>query len=131
MPVDFLIENSDLRLDIMYVTENSILQDVIPDHDVLIVALGESEKNLPALQEIARRFGLEYLVIDCAETRDGQLLIFEVDSGAWVHATDCPVLFPYKSVVMQKAFDAFRRLLIKKANTFRIEQQITTDSIKQ
>ena len=294
MPVDFLVENSDIRLDILYITEDSILPEMIPEHDVLIVALGESEKNLPVLQRmaslltcwprpylnhpdairqcarhtaaellqtidgllfpktirlradeitsfavpfilrpidthagkglvridhaeqltscllayddhqefyladfidyqsedgyyrkyrialidqqpyichlaigddwivhyktahmeasaqkraeeqsvmeqfeeefaqrhhaalhaIAGRFRLDYLVMDCAETRDGRLVVFEVDSGAWVHATDSPILFPYKAPIMQKAFDAFRDLLVKRAALF-VQKPIT------
>jgi glutathione synthase/RimK-type ligase-like ATP-grasp enzyme len=64
-----------------------------------------------ALREIARRLGLDYVVLDCAQTRDGRLLLFEVDSRAWVHSTDDVALFPYKPAVMQKAYDAFRTML--------------------
>ena len=50
---------------------------------------------------------LDYVVIDCAETRDGNLLIFEADNGAIVHDMDPPSIFPYKSAHMQKLFKAF------------------------
>ncbi len=64
-----------------------------------------------ALRTIAQRLGLDYVVLDCAQTRDGRLLLFEVDSRAWVHSTDDAALFPYTPAVMQKAYDAFRALL--------------------
>ncbi|HTD03235.1 RimK family alpha-L-glutamate ligase [Undibacterium sp.] len=68
-----------------------------------------------ALQAIGAQFGLEYLVIDCAESVDGKLLIFEVDSAAVVHAMDPADVFPYKQAQMQKIFDAFRHMLMEKA----------------
>ncbi len=67
----------------------------------------------PALQCIAGQLGLDYVVLDCAETRDGRLLLFEADSRGWIHATDPIELFPYKPAVMQKAFDAFRAMLLR------------------
>ncbi len=65
-----------------------------------------------ALQTIYERFGLDYLVIDCAETTSGQLLVFEVDSSAVVHAMDSVDMFPYKQPQMQKIFSAFRAMLV-------------------
>jgi glutathione synthase/RimK-type ligase-like ATP-grasp enzyme len=66
-----------------------------------------------ALRAIAARMRLEYLVIDCAETGAGELLVFEVDSGAVVHAMDPVEVFPYKAPQMSKIFTAFRELLFK------------------
>jgi len=60
---------------------------------------------------IAARIGLDYLVIDCGETSDGKLLVFELDPGAVVHAMDPPGLFPYKQAQMQKVFKAFGDML--------------------
>ncbi|MGB8516789.1 MAG: RimK family alpha-L-glutamate ligase [Gallionella sp.] len=65
------------------------------------------------LREIAARIGLDYVVIDCAETRDGKFILFEADNRGWVHATDPLELFAYKQVPMRKTFDAFRTLLFK------------------
>ncbi|HQU16780.1 MAG: glutathione synthase [Chromatiales bacterium 21-64-14] len=67
-----------------------------------------------ALRAIAARARLDYLGIDCAETPDGRLLIFEVDTAMVVHALDPVDLFPYKQPQMRKVFDAFRALLAKK-----------------
>lgn len=68
-----------------------------------------------AIEAIDRRLGLDYLVIDCAETAAGELLVFEVDTGAVVHSMDPADLFPYKLPAMRKVFDAFRALLAEKA----------------
>lgn len=79
------------------------------DHDFAV-------RHGEALFAIADRLGLDYVVIDCAETKNGELLLFEADSGGWVHAIDPVEIFPYKPAVMQKAFDAFRSLLLKRAS---------------
>jgi hypothetical protein len=68
-------------------------------------------RHADAFAAITERIGLDYLVIDCAETRDGKLLVFELDPGAVVHAMDPVDLFPYKQAQMQKVFTAFRRML--------------------
>lgn len=76
---------------------------------------GFGRRHAGALTEIARRMGLDYFVLDCTETQDGQLLLFEADNQSWIHDTDPAGLFPYKSAVMQKAFDAFQRMLFRAA----------------
>ena len=68
-----------------------------------------------ALRGIHQRLGLEYLVIDCAQTAQGELLVFEVDPGAVVHAMDPTDLFPYKPAAMQKVFDAFCAMVLRHA----------------
>ena len=72
-----------------------------------------ARRHASALRSIAARMRLEYLVIDCAETDSGELLVFEVDSGAVVHAMDPVEVFPYKTPQMRKIFAAFRELLLK------------------
>jgi glutathione synthase/RimK-type ligase-like ATP-grasp enzyme len=72
-------------------------------------------RHRAALQEIARRSGLDYLVIDCAETPDGRLLIFEVGNAMIVHAMDPESVFPYKSAQMKKLFGAFQAMLRDRA----------------
>lgn len=64
-----------------------------------------------AFRAIAKCMELDYLVVDCAETKDGRLLIFELDSGAVVHDMDPVDLFPYKQPQMRKVFSAFRQML--------------------
>lgn len=65
---------------------------------------------------IGERMGLDYLVIDCGETPQGDLLIFEADNLGFVHAMDPVDIFPYKQPQMRKVFDAFHDMLIKSKN---------------
>ncbi len=72
-----------------------------------------AHRHRHALRSIAARLELEYVGLDCGETSDGRLLIFEVDSGMTVHAMDPVDIFPYKQPQMQKVFRAFRNMLGK------------------
>ncbi|HZT25896.1 MAG TPA: hypothetical protein VFA57_09360 [Pseudolabrys sp.] len=72
---------------------------------------GFGARHAAAFREIAARTGLDYLPVDCSETADGKLLIFEVGTAMIVHAMDPPDLFPYKRPQMQKVFAAFQALL--------------------
>ena len=73
---------------------------------------GFARRHRHALRAIAERLELEYVGIDCGETSEGELLIFEVDSGMTVHAMDPVAIFPYKQPQMRKVFRAFRQMLI-------------------
>lgn len=64
-----------------------------------------------ALGAIAERTGLQYLPIDCGETPDGKLLVFETGTNMIVHSMDPPDLFPYKRPQMEKVFSAFQSML--------------------
>jgi hypothetical protein len=75
---------------------------------------GFARRHAVALQGIGECIGLDYLVLDCAETRDGRLLVFEVDPGAAVHAMDPPDLFPYKPAAIEKVRAAVRALLVRR-----------------
>lgn len=68
-----------------------------------------------ALGEMARRLGLDYFVVDCAETADGRLLVFEADNAAIVHDMDSPVVYPYKPAQMRKIFQAMQAMLYKRS----------------
>jgi glutathione synthase/RimK-type ligase-like ATP-grasp enzyme len=68
-------------------------------------------RHRAALAAINQRIGLEYVGIDCAETRDGELLIFEIDNAMIVHGMDPVDMYAYKKPIMQKVFTAFRALL--------------------
>jgi hypothetical protein len=68
-------------------------------------------RHAAAFRTIAERSGLEYLPIDCGETPDGKLLVFEVGTGMIVHSMDPPELFPYKRPQMEKVFKAFQAML--------------------
>jgi glutathione synthase/RimK-type ligase-like ATP-grasp enzyme len=71
-----------------------------------------AERHRAALEAIHQRLKLDYFCIDCAETQDGQLLIFEADHVMVVHAMDQEALFPYKQQHMRKAERAFRDFLL-------------------
>ena len=70
-----------------------------------------ARRHATAFRAIKERIGLDYLGIDCGETPDGCLLIFEVDSNMIVHAIDPVDVFPYKQPQMRKVFAAFREML--------------------
>ena len=78
---------------------------------------GFAKNHAKAFAYIYSALGLDYVVLDCAQTQTGELLVFEADSGAWVHATDPVEIFPYKRPVMQKVFFAFREMLARKAQS--------------
>jgi len=77
--------------------------------------IGFARRHAQALQSLSERFGLDYLVIDCGETRSGELLVFEVCTGAVVHAMDPVEVFPYKRAPMDRIFAAFRSMLLRHA----------------
>ncbi|WP_304165408.1 RimK family alpha-L-glutamate ligase [Phenylobacterium aquaticum] len=68
-------------------------------------------RHAQALAEMTEGFGLDYYAIDCGETADGQLLLFEADVAMIVHAMDSETLFPYKKPAMKKLFAAFQQML--------------------
>jgi len=76
---------------------------------------GFARRHAAALADIDARIGLPYLGIDCAETRDGRLLVFEVDNAMVVHAMDDPDRYPYKRPAMDKVFRAFEAMLLRAA----------------
>jgi hypothetical protein len=76
---------------------------------------GFARRHRTAIRGIAERIGLDYFTVDCAETNDGSLLIFEADNTAIVHDMDPPDIFPYKLPQMRKVFDAFAAMLDRRA----------------
>jgi hypothetical protein len=78
---------------------------------------GFARRHRTALTAMADRIGLEYFTVDCAETADGALLIFEADNTAVVHNMDHADVFPYKPPQMRKIFDAFAAMLVRYART--------------
>jgi hypothetical protein len=73
---------------------------------------GFAFRHRNALAAVAGRVGLDYFTIDCAENKDGELLIFEADNTAVVHNMDSPEVFPYKPPQMHRIFDAFAAMLV-------------------
>ena len=68
-------------------------------------------RHREAFAALVRRMDLDYFGIDCGETKDGRLLVFESDVAMIVHDMDPPDLFPYKGPQMRKVFDAFQAML--------------------
>jgi hypothetical protein len=68
---------------------------------------GFAARHAAALAAIAEQLGLEYVALDCGESADGRLLVFEADVAMIVHAMDPPDLFPYKGPQMKRLFEAF------------------------
>ena len=77
--------------------------------------IGFMQRHRTALAGMIDRIGLDYFTVDCAETRDGSLLIFEADNTAIVHDMDPAEIFPYKAPQMRKVFDAFAAMLCRHA----------------
>jgi hypothetical protein len=74
---------------------------------------GFGARHANAFTELMRRVGLDYFVVDCAETKTGELLIFEASVAMIVHALDSKTLYPYKDPNMQAMFAAFENRLVK------------------
>ena len=72
-------------------------------------------KHGAALAAIAERCGLDYLPLDCGETQDGRLLIFESGTNMIVHSMDPEELFPYKPAHIRKLYTAFEAMLRRSA----------------
>jgi len=73
-------------------------------------------RHRSALDEMSRRVGLDYFIVDCAENQNGELLVFEADNTAVVHNMDSPLVFPYKPPQMRKIFAAFTAMLSRHAS---------------
>ena len=73
--------------------------------------IGFGRRHGTALAAIAAQIGLDYFIIDCAETKDGALLVFEADNTAVVHNMDPADVYPYKAPQMQRVFSAFAEML--------------------
>ena len=76
---------------------------------------GFAARHKKAFALIHEKFGLDYVGIDCGQTREGEFLVFEVDTSMVVHAMDPVEIYPYKQAAMQKVFTAFRALLARTA----------------
>ncbi len=72
---------------------------------------GFAARHAAALQAIAAHAELDYFQIDCAETPDGRLLLFEADVAGIIHMMDPPELYPYKPPQMRRVIEAFGAML--------------------
>lgn len=76
---------------------------------------GFAARHVEAFEALNDRFALDYFGLDCAETPDGRLLVFEVDNALIIHDMDPPDIYPYKSAVVRRLFAAFQDLLKRTA----------------
>lgn len=51
-PIEFLVEDSDVALELLYLTVDTPFPDNVPDHDVMMVAVAESDANQPLLESL-------------------------------------------------------------------------------
>lgn len=70
-----------------------------------------ARRHAAALAAVERTLDLDYVGIDCAESTDGRLFVFEADVAMIIHTMDPPDLYPYKLPQMQKVFNAFFDML--------------------
>jgi glutathione synthase/RimK-type ligase-like ATP-grasp enzyme len=106
------------RWDIWYLNANMAASDGKRLEEATFMQtfeIGFGRRHRSALAAIAERIALDYFIIDCAETRDGALLVFEADNTAVVHSMDQPDIFPYKPPQMQKIFAAFAAMVERRA----------------
>jgi glutathione synthase/RimK-type ligase-like ATP-grasp enzyme len=73
-----------------------------------------ARRHQRAFATIPQKIGLDYIGLDCAESADGELVIFEVASAMLVHDMDDSELFPYKKKQMSRVFDAFCTMLLSR-----------------
>jgi hypothetical protein len=57
MPVEFLLEGSDISLDVLYLRPGQPLPSHVPDHDLAIVGVAESDESRPILEHLASIVG--------------------------------------------------------------------------
>jgi glutathione synthase/RimK-type ligase-like ATP-grasp enzyme len=72
-----------------------------------------AQRHQEALAAIYQRTELDYVCIDCTETADGQLFVFEIDHAMVVHGMDPEAQFAYKQGAIQELRDAFRGFLFR------------------
>ncbi len=75
-----------------------------------------ARRHRHALAALAERIELDYFGIDCAQTADGKLLLFEADIAMIVHLMDSPKVYPYKVPQMRTVFAAFGAMLKERAS---------------
>jgi hypothetical protein len=73
-----------------------------------------AKRHAYAIKALHQAVGLDYFGIDCSETQDGKLLIFEVGASMNIHSMDSAELYPYKQPQMQSIFNHFLAMLGRK-----------------
>jgi len=52
--IEFILDGSDIGLDLLYLVPGKPLPEALPEHDVAFCAVNESEENLPVLRRLAQ-----------------------------------------------------------------------------
>ena len=68
-------------------------------------------RHRDAFAALHERLPFDCYSIDCAETPEGRLLVFEADTAAIIHLMDPVEMFPYKHRHMRRVFEAFGAML--------------------
>jgi len=79
---------------------------------------GFAVRHAAAFKALCDRIDLDYFGIDCGETRDGRLLLFEVDVAMIVHSLEDGPEFDYKKPHMERLFTAFGALVERRFDAF-------------
>lgn len=66
------------------------------------------------MPKIASAIGLDYFGLDCAQTPDGGVLVFEADAATWIHSSDPAGVFPYKERYVRRIFEAVEAMFAKR-----------------
>jgi hypothetical protein len=90
--------------------------------------IGFAARHREALADLAALAGLDYFAVDCAETQEGKLLVFETDTAMIVHDMDPPDLYPYKHPQMTRIFKAFRKMLHARVREARAHESLIAAS---
>jgi len=83
----------------------------------LLEPAGLAGRHRAAFAALQQTIGLDYWGMDCAETAQGELLVFEITNAMVIHAMDPADIFPYKQAQMKTVFDAFYRMLEARASS--------------
>ncbi len=51
-PIEFLVENAAIQLDILYIMPDAPLPQIVPEHDIMMVAIGYTEQNHALLERM-------------------------------------------------------------------------------
>jgi glutathione synthase/RimK-type ligase-like ATP-grasp enzyme len=94
--------------------EESIEKREEEAHAMAEFSTGFAARHAEALKGAYENAGLDYCAIDCSETKDGKLLIFEIDSSMIIHMLDSVEMYPYKRPQMAMIFDKFTTMLKNK-----------------
>lgn len=87
-----------------------------------------AQRHAAAFRAVSERTGLDYVLLDCAETGAGELLIFEAGTAMIVHALDPVEIYPYKRPQMRKVFAAFADMARRKAAARNGDAKITVSA---